>query len=236
MRMFSFPGSAGPYLPVTSISTGATTTLTATSGWIFADTTANQVNLILPANPQNGFLIGIKKTAGTNKIAIGAGPSALIDGLQGSSLFFIRTINEGYQFLADGSQNWQIVPRSMNEVPVGAVIAFLVSFSSIPALPAGFVACNGQTLSDASSIFNGAVIPNLNASGGGTQRFLRGSTSSSTTGGSDSLTSAVSISTATITVCTSGAVSTALCAASAINNAFSGVPSFYEVQWIMRVK
>lgn len=54
---------------------------------------------------------------------------------------------------------------------------------STPYLPTGFVECNGQTLSDSSSLFNGKVIPNLNASGGGgaIKRFLRGSTTSGTT-------------------------------------------------------
>jgi len=41
--------------------------------------------------------------------------------------------------------------------------------------------CNGQTISDASSPWDGKTLPDLNA----TQRFLRGSVSSSTTGGAD---------------------------------------------------
>lgn len=49
-----------------------------------------------------------------------------------------------------------------------------------PFLPPGFVECNGQTLSDAESPFNGLVIPDLNS---GSNRFLRGSLTSGTTGG-----------------------------------------------------
>jgi len=44
--------------------------------------------------------------------------------------------------------------------------------------------CNGQVISDADSPMNGDTIRNLNGSGGGTQRFIRGSTTSGTTGGS----------------------------------------------------
>jgi microcystin-dependent protein len=54
-----------------------------------------------------------------------------------------------------------------------------------PRLPDGWVECNGQTLSDSDSPYNGVTIPNLNGSGGSTQRFLRGSTTSGTEGGED---------------------------------------------------
>ena len=66
--------------------------------------------------------------------------------------------------------------------PIGAVISWLKSLTGCPALPDGWVECNGQTLSDSSSPFNGQVIPNLN---GGTYRILRGASTSGSTGGSD---------------------------------------------------
>lgn len=66
--------------------------------------------------------------------------------------------------------------------PVGSVMAWLKSYTNTPALPDRWVECNGQTLSDADSVFNGQVIPNLNGNSG-TKRFLRGSTTSGTTGG-----------------------------------------------------
>jgi microcystin-dependent protein len=69
-------------------------------------------------------------------------------------------------------------------VPVGCMIAYLKSFPNTPALPSNFVECNGQVLSDADSPYNGQTIPDLNGSGG-IQRFLRGSTTSGTTGGED---------------------------------------------------
>jgi hypothetical protein len=51
-----------------------------------------------------------------------------------------------------------------------------------PALSSNWVECNGQVLSDADSLFNGATMPDLNT----TQRFLRGAKFSGTTGGADS--------------------------------------------------
>lgn len=55
-------------------------------------------------------------------------------------------------------------------VPVGAVVAWLKSFPNTPALPANFVECNGQTLDDSGSPYNGQVVPNLN----GQNQYLRG--------------------------------------------------------------
>jgi hypothetical protein len=41
--------------------------------------------------------------------------------------------------------------------PIGAVIAWLKSYTNTPALPDSWVECNGQTLSDAYSVYNGQV-------------------------------------------------------------------------------
>lgn len=68
--------------------------------------------------------------------------------------------------------------------PIGSIIAWAKNLTGVPALSSKFVECNGQTLSDPESPLNGQVIPNLNASGGGSHRYLRGSTSSGSTGGS----------------------------------------------------
>ena len=62
----------------------------------------------------------------------------------------------------------------MNDSPVGSVVAWLKSFANVPALPDGWVECNGQVLDDPASPFNGETIPDLNGSAE-TQRFLRGS-------------------------------------------------------------
>ncbi len=61
-------------------------------------------------------------------------------------------------------------------VPIGSIIAWHKSLSGTPALPSGWAECNGQTLSDAGSPYNGQVIPDLN----GGARFLRGAAASGT--------------------------------------------------------
>lgn len=76
--------------------------------------------------------------------------------------------------------------------PIGAIVAWHKNLTGVPALPAEWLECNGQTVSDAGSPLNGQVIPDLNGtpanlpaegvsgsySGGG--RFLRGSMMSGT--------------------------------------------------------
>ena len=72
--------------------------------------------------------------------------------------------------------------------PIGAVVAWAKSIAGVSTnLPAGWVECNGQVLSNANSPMNGATIPNLNGVGGQPQRFLRGAQVSGGTGGVDSV-------------------------------------------------
>ena len=61
-------------------------------------------------------------------------------------------------------------------VPIGSIIAWHKSLAGVPALPDGWVECNGQTLNDTNSPVNGQTIPNLN----GEERFLGGGNSSGT--------------------------------------------------------
>jgi hypothetical protein len=72
-----------------------------------------------------------------------------------------------------GDANWA---APVGLVPVGAIIAWHKTLTGCPALPSSFAECNGQTLSDGDSPFNGQTIPNLNGEG----RFLRGSNASGT--------------------------------------------------------
>ncbi len=108
--------------------------------------------------------------------------------------------------------------------PIGSIIAWAESLTGVPTLSEGWVECNGQTLSDADSPLNGQTIPDLNGFGGGAQRFLRGATSSGTTGGSeDNLTKADT---------GSGQFE----GHAGGWNAGWHNPPYYEVVWIMRVK
>ena len=65
--------------------------------------------------------------------------------------------------------------------PVGAIIAWHKNLSGAPALPDGWVECNGQLISDSESPFNGQTTPNLNNPVNAWNSrgvFLRGHTSS----------------------------------------------------------
>ncbi len=66
-------------------------------------------------------------------------------------------------------------------LPLGTVLAWHKSFNNTPNLPDGWVECNGQTLSDPASPYNGQVIPDLNNpknAWNSKGSFLRGDTSS----------------------------------------------------------
>jgi hypothetical protein len=68
--------------------------------------------------------------------------------------------------------------------PIGSVVAWLKNLGTThtPALPSDWVECNGQVLSDATSVYNGQTIPDLNGTGVGNHRFLRGQNTSGGTG------------------------------------------------------
>jgi hypothetical protein len=124
-------------------------------------------------------------------------------------------------------------------VPVGGVIAWAKSFTNTPTLSTQgrteYVECNGQTLSDSQSVFNGQVIPNLNNSGGSAaNRFLRGNTTSGGTGGSDSQGWSLSGATFDDSTGTQDAITHINGESSFIT--IPTVPSYYEVVYLMRVK
>lgn len=113
--------------------------------------------------------------------------------------------------------------------PIGVVVAWLKSYANTPALPEGWVECNGQTLSDSDSVYDGQTIPDLNGSSG-TNRFLRGSTTSGSTGGTETHTHDFP------TYVSGGGLSGASPAKENITNPSGTLPSYYEVVWVMRVK
>ncbi len=61
-------------------------------------------------------------------------------------------------------------------VPIGTIVAWHKSMTGTPSLPEGWLECNGQTVADVESSYDGQVLPNLNGEG----RFLRGGSTSGT--------------------------------------------------------
>jgi hypothetical protein len=60
------------------------------------------------------------------------------------------------------------VPFTLNyDVPIGSIMAYCPSMPNTPPMSAQWVECNGQTLNDTESPYNGIVIPNLNGDPGG---------------------------------------------------------------------
>src|ERR1043166_3858207 len=80
------------------------------------------------------------------------------------------------------------IVASLGSVPIGAIVAWDKSLTGVPALPANFVECNGQTISDPASPLNGRTVRNLN----GSNQFLRGNSTSGTSGGAASHTHSLS--------------------------------------------
>jgi len=66
------------------------------------------------------------------------------------------------------------ITSAEGSIPIGGIIAWHKTFANTPALTEGFVECNGQTLSDSDSPYDGQIIPDLN----GDARFLRGGSTS----------------------------------------------------------
>ena len=66
-------------------------------------------------------------------------------------------------------------------IPVGAVVGLQSNITGVPAIPTGYAALDGSTISDAFSPMNGVVLPNVNNS-----VFLMGSATAGSTGGANS--------------------------------------------------
>lgn len=144
---------------------------------------------------------------------------------------------------------WVATGRS----PIGSVLAWLKDYTNTPALPYGWVECDGGVLSDGDSVYDGQVIPDLN----GGNRFLRGNSTSGGTGGSETAshdhiapvglessnmninakygdTIVGSVTNSTVGRDSSGTGTSTLSKTS--TTAPNNKPPYYEVVWIMRVK
>ena len=129
---------------------------------------------------------------------------------------------------SDATKTWHPVLAAAPQVPIGSIISWAKSYTGTPSLPAdnSYVQCDGQTLSDGGSVYNGQVIPNLNA----TNRFLRGQTTSGGTGGSETHSHSIPQG----AYVNSGGGDPANHSTPTGNT--STLPTYYEVVWIMRVK
>lgn len=120
--------------------------------------------------PSVGYAFGvIQPTGGSTPVADTFADTLTLTSTDGSVSIIGNSSSDTLNFSA----------VTVGNVPVGAVIAWMKSFPNTPSLPSGFVECNGQTLIDASSVYNGATLPNLNPAG----RMLLGDTTSGSVGG-----------------------------------------------------
>lgn len=133
-----------------------------------------------------------------------------------------------------GADYTQRVIQDNGTFPLGAVCAWLKTLNPALVLIPNWVECNGQTLNDPDSIYNGLVIPNLNGSGGGAnkKRFLRGSTTSGTTGGNDS----IDTGTADRQIPVSSGSGLYAAPTTHLHTGLNILPSYYEVVWVMKIK
>lgn len=123
--------------------------------------------------------------------------------------------------------------------PIGTILPWLKSYTNTPSIPTGWVECDGSTLSDSDSVYDGQTLPDLN----GDNSFLRGSSTSGSTGGSETHThsNVTSASGVRLHINGTGFVTTSGSPASngnsnSVTSATSTLPTYYEVVYIMRVK
>jgi len=130
-------------------------------------------------------------------------------------------------------------------VPVGGIIAWDKNLTGTPSLPAYFVECNGQTINDSDSPYDGVTIRDLN----GGNRFLRGNATSGATGGSETHTlSAAEMPSHTHTVARGGSSGSTNCyggsgsiadlntGSAGSGSAHENRPPYTDVVWVMRIK
>lgn len=124
---------------------------------------------------------------GDNYISRSGSDSGISIGSDGSTSLGGDVSVDGDMDLNPGSE-YQVngVPIG---APVGTVVAWLKSFTNTPALPSGWVECNGQTISNTNSVYNGETLPDLNVT---QNRFLRGNSSSGGSGGLEQVTLTIS--------------------------------------------
>lgn len=122
--------------------------------------------------------------------------------------------------------------RSIGDVPIGGVVAWVKSLSGVPNLAEGWVECDGSVLVDALSPLNGQTIPDLNDG-----IFLEGRSTSGATGGSATMAHTHSM---TFSQNGQGGSAVFVQESTPINTSAASNtenrPPFFTVVWIMRVR
>jgi hypothetical protein len=110
----------------------------------------------------------------------------------GGALGDIVNVDNGKEGYYGKTGNSQPVLNLLGQnfgLPIGTILPWHKSLTGSAGLPGEWVECNGQTLADTESPYNGQTIPNLNGDGSGAdspdvarkaQMFLRGGTTSGT--------------------------------------------------------
>lgn len=124
-------------------------------------------------------------------------------------------------------------PAGQFPVPIGSIMAWAKNISGVPTLSDGWVECNGQVLADPLSPLDGQTMPDLNGASGD-PRFLRGSSASGSTGGSEDHTHTLSAHAFTNT--SAGGSSNSWVNFDNTVGETSTLPSYYSVVWIMKVR
>lgn len=165
---------------------------------------------------------------------------------------FLTTCQVGYIVRNTTDSTWSYITAVNSDTDLTLAADIMTTGENFtiyttPYLPDGWAECNGQVISDSDSVFNGATIPNLNASGGGTQRFLRGSTTSGSTGGEDThVLTVAELAAHTHTIGQAGVgggnaiqpgdSGTTTTGSTGSNTAHENRPPYYEAVWIIRIK
>jgi len=164
-------------------------------------------------------------------IAIPVTANSLIDGVT------LNVSNGKIQIKDDGVTLDKIKDSDLYKIsPIGTILPFLKSYTNTPSLPEGWVECNGQTLDDEESVFDGQVIPDLN----GNNYCLYGHSASGTTKTEDFLPNhkhGFRCNDDSLAPANLSEAGVEYSNQELIENTTSGTATkFYSVVWIMRVK
>jgi len=171
---FSVEGSVSNKVSIVTTNT----TLDETYHTVLANATSN-ITITLPtASSSNVGRIYVIKNINSGVVTI----SGSIEGASSMTLYEKQNV----ELISNGS-TWVVTSSYQPVPPIGSIIAWHKDFSNTPALPYGWVECNGQTLNDPGSPYHNQVIPNLNGDPNGAnspglsekaRMFLRGGTQS----------------------------------------------------------